>query len=78
MSQEFANEFWRKELTQARTLKELISLSIHFQVVYELYPGIMDTLKAINMKVRLFSLKRGEKYKDISYLIVKCSLSAFF
>jgi len=35
VSQEFANEFWKKELTQ---------------VVYELYPGIMDTLKAINMK----------------------------
>ena len=35
MSQEFANEFWKKELTQ---------------VVYELYPGIMESLKAINMK----------------------------
>ena len=36
MSQEFANEFWKKELTQ---------------VVYELYPGIMESLKAINFKV---------------------------
>ena len=35
MSQEFANEFWKKELTQ---------------VVYELYPGIMESLKAINFK----------------------------
>jgi len=35
VSQEFANEFWKKELTQ---------------VVYELYPGIMESLKAINLK----------------------------
>jgi len=35
VSQEFANEFWKKELTQ---------------IVYELYPGIMNTLKAINFK----------------------------
>merc|ERR1712106_743362 len=35
VSQEFANEFWKKELTQ---------------VVYELYPGIMETLKTINFK----------------------------
>jgi len=35
VSQEFANEFWKKELTQ---------------VVYELYPGIMETLKNINHK----------------------------
>ena len=38
VSQEFANEFWKKELTQ---------------VVYELYPGIMEGLKNINFKVRL-------------------------
>ena len=37
VSQEYANEFWKKELTQ---------------VVYELYPGIMETLKNINFKVR--------------------------
>ena len=36
VSQEFANQFWKKELTQ---------------IVYELYPGIMNTLKAINFKV---------------------------
>ena len=36
VSQEFANEFWKKELTQ---------------VVYKLYPGIMETLKTINFKV---------------------------
>merc|ERR1711892_146277 len=35
VSQEYANEFWKKELTQ---------------VVYELYPGIMETLKNINFK----------------------------
>merc|ERR1719187_34342 len=35
VSQEFANEFWKKELTQ---------------VVYELYPGIMETLKQVNFK----------------------------
>merc|ERR1711915_1075453 len=35
VSQEYANEFWKKELTQ---------------VVYELYPGIMETLKNINHK----------------------------
>jgi len=35
VSQEFANEFWKKELTQ---------------VVYEMYPDIMNTLKAINFK----------------------------
>jgi len=35
VSQEYANEFWKKELTQ---------------VVYELYPGIMETLKLINFK----------------------------
>merc|ERR1712227_757542 len=35
VSQEFANEFWKKELTQ---------------VVYEMYPDIMNTLKAINLK----------------------------
>ena len=38
VSQEFANEFWKKELTQ---------------VVYELYPGIMETLKTISFKVSL-------------------------
>ena len=38
VSQEFANEFWKKELTQ---------------VVYELYPGIMEGLKRLNFKVRL-------------------------
>ena len=37
VSQEFANEFWKKELTQ---------------VVYELYPGIMSGLKNINFKVK--------------------------
>ena len=37
VSQEFANEFWKKELTQ---------------VVYELYPDIMEGLKRLNMKVR--------------------------
>ena len=36
VSQEFANQFWKKELTQ---------------IVYELYPGIMNTLKTINFKV---------------------------
>ena len=36
VSQEFANEFWKKELTQ---------------VVYELYPDIMEGLKALNRKV---------------------------
>merc|ERR1719206_151759 len=35
VSQEFANEFWKKELTQ---------------VVYELYPGIMTGLKNLNRK----------------------------
>merc|ERR1712123_77581 len=35
VSQEFANEFWKKELTQG---------------VYELYPGIMETLKRLNFK----------------------------
>merc|ERR1712106_133892 len=35
VSQEFANEFWKKELTQ---------------VVYELYPGIMEGLKRLNFK----------------------------
>jgi hypothetical protein len=35
VSQEFANEFWKKELTQ---------------VVYELYPDIMEGLKRLNMK----------------------------
>jgi len=35
VSQEFANEFWKKELTQ---------------VVYELYPGIMTGLKDLNRK----------------------------
>ena len=38
VSQEFANEFWKKELTQ---------------VVYELYPGIMETLKTISFKVSI-------------------------
>ena len=38
VSQEFANQFWKKELTQ---------------IVYELYPGIMNTLKAINFKVEI-------------------------
>ena len=37
VSQEYANQFWKKELTQ---------------VVYELYPTIMETLKLINFKVR--------------------------
>ena len=36
VSQEFANEFWKKELTQ---------------VVYELYPDIMEGLKTLNRKV---------------------------
>ena len=36
VSQEFANEFWKKELTQ---------------VVYELYPEIMEGLKTLNRKV---------------------------
>ena len=36
VSQEFANEFWKKELTQ---------------VVYKLYPTIMDLLRCINSKV---------------------------
>merc|ERR1711872_485225 len=35
VSQEFPNEFWKKELTQ---------------VVYELYPGIMEGLKLLNSK----------------------------
>jgi len=35
VSQEFANEFWKKELTQ---------------VVYELYPDIMEGLKTLNRK----------------------------
>jgi hypothetical protein len=36
VSQEYANQFWKKELTQ---------------VVYELDPTIMETLKLINFKV---------------------------
>ena len=43
VSQEFANEFWKKELTQ---------------VVYELYPGIMEGLKNINVKVKLRLLNK--------------------
>ena len=39
VSQEFANQFWKKELTQ---------------IVYELYPGIMNTLKAMHFKVWKF------------------------
>jgi len=35
VSQEFANEFWKKDLTE---------------VVYKLYPGIMNTLKRVNFK----------------------------
>merc|ERR1719347_1266411 len=35
VSQEFANQFWKKELTQ---------------IVYELYPDIMEGLKNLNMK----------------------------
>ena len=49
VSQEFANQFWKKELTQ---------------IVYELYPGIMNTLKAINFKVELclWSVFSNQKY----------------
>ena len=37
VSQEYANQLWKKERTQ---------------VVYELYPTIMETLKFINFKVK--------------------------
>ena len=43
VSQEYANQFWKKDLTQ---------------VVYELYPTIMETLKLINFKVRTFYYHR--------------------
>ena len=36
VSQEFANQFWKKELTQ---------------IVYELFPSIMKSLKEIHLKV---------------------------
>ena len=55
VSQEFANEFWRAELTQV--LYKLYCTVLYCteltQVVYELYPGIMESLKAINFKVSL-------------------------
>ena len=38
VSQEYANKFWKMDLTQ---------------VVYELYPGIMETMKLLNFKVEL-------------------------
>ena len=60
ISQEFANEFWRAELTQVVYYNVLYCTVLYCtvlycteltQVVYELYPGIMESLKAINFKV---------------------------
>ena len=55
VSQEFANEFWRAELTQVVYYTVLyctvLYCTVLTQVVYELYPGIMESLKAINFKV---------------------------
>ena len=62
VSQEFANEFWRAELTQVVYTAVLYCTVLYCtvlyctvlycnQVVYELYPGIMESLKAINFKV---------------------------
>ena len=59
VSQEFANQFWKKELTQ---------------IVYELYPGIMNTLKTINFKVYP-ELEAGisKQVSSIQYLSSKYS-----
>ena len=56
VSQEFANEFWRAELTQVLyctvcNVLTVLYCTVLTQVVYELYPGIMESLKAINFKV---------------------------